>query len=225
MEGAVDTVVPYFYHAVDKLREILAPFMAEDQLDRVCLWLKEHDRGVIVSTAAALAAATIYVALGGSGSGGSGGGGRGKRTKRAKGKLRPRPVKIKKQPVVAPVDPVERAHTTLRTCEEQLEQMYVPAVDKLESDLADLSAAATSASAAAAADPPSSGSYKESTQYRALFLNEALLKLLMQLDGVEPCGSVEQAGEIRAARKAAVRAVQAQCARLDALKSQVPSEK
>lgn len=205
----VDTVVPYFYKAIDKLAEYLSPYVNENQLSETCLWLKENDRVVVLSTFGALTIATLYLTLSG------------KSSKKGKDKRkRSYKVKIKKEKVI-PVDPIKLAYDTIKNVKEELTNTYIAQVDKLEHDVlaenkhkSDEKSNNKSNKKSETTDEKPQIPYKESTKYRYLYLNEVLLKLLMRLDSVEPNG-IE---DIRMQRKAAIKEVQSQCKRLDSIK-------
>jgi HSP70 co-chaperone SNL1 len=201
----MDTVIPHFYKAIESTADVLSPYIAQETLDKTCAWLKEHDTTVIWSTLGALVVGTLFIASGGSGSG-KRVGKKGKQEKKFK-------LKIKKQPVIK-IDPVTKSYDTIGEVNKELATVFIPQVEKLEADIA---------LEKETGRPIEVSSYKEGTEYRYLYLQEALLKLLMGLDGVDPqllSDSVSDAirSDIRYQRKAAVKAVQAQCKRVDALK-------
>ena len=203
----MESVVPYFNKTIDTLADLLAPYVDDKQLDKVCLWLKENDKAVIVSTFGALTLATLYLSLAGGESGKAG-----SRRGKSHNERRSYKVKVKKEKVV-PVDPVKQAYDTIADVKQELQSTYIPQVDKLEQDVeAEKSISGSTNSSGTAAEKKSA--YKNSTEYRYLYLNESLLKQLMRLDGIEPNG-VE---DIRSQRKATIKEVQVQCRRLDALK-------
>lgn len=204
----MDIVIPYFHKALDVVVEVLSPYVDKKQLDISCVWLRQNDRTVILSTLGALTLATLYFSL----SGGKSGGKKGKGDKSRERKSYK--VKVKKEKVI-PVDPVVQAYKTITDVKNQLQETFIPQVDKLEQDVE------AERNSSSPIDPTNSGekksNYKDSTQYRFLYLNESLLKLLMRLDAIEPNG-VE---DIRKQRKATINEVQVQCRRLDALGSYV----
>lgn len=204
----MDIVIPYFHKALDVVVEVLSPYVDKKQLDISCVWLRQNDRTVILSTLGALTLATLYFSL----SGGKSGDKKGKGDKSRERKSYK--VKVKKEKVI-PVDPVVQAYKTITDVKNQLQETFIPQVDKLEQDVE------AERNSSSPIDPTNSGekksNYKDSTQYRFLYLNESLLKLLMRLDAIEPNG-VE---DIRKQRKATINEVQVQCRRLDALGSYV----
>lgn len=201
IDQTVDTIVPYFYKAIDKLAEYLSPYVNENQLNETCLWLKENDKAIILSTFGAITFATLYLTLSGENS--------------KKGKDRRKrsyKVKIKKEKVI-PVDPIKLAYDTIKNVKEELTNTYIAQVDKLEQDVLEENKLKSEGKLQSTDEKPQIP-YKESTKYRYLYLNESLLKLLMRLDSVEPNG-IE---DIRMQRKAAIKEVQIQCKRLDNIK-------
>lgn len=198
----MESVVPYFDKTIDTLAGLLAPYVDDKQLDKACLWLKENDTTVIVSTFGALTLATVYFLSGGKSDQD------GRRRGKSYNGRRSYKVKVKKEKVV-PVDPVKQAYDIIADVKQELQNTYIPQVDKLEQDV---KAEKNPGSTKTATEKKPT--YKDSTEYRQLYLNESLLKQLMRLDGIEPNG-VE---DIRCQRKATIKEVQVQCRRLDALK-------
>lgn len=204
----MDGVQNQILQLVEKAEKLMSPLLNSELFDATHLseWLKEHSDAAILVTVGALLAGTFYVANGGK-SGKKGKGGQEKKFK----------LKIKKQPVI-PVDPVKKSYDTINEANKELESVFIPQVNRLEEDVA---------KERETGKPLEFSSYKESTEYRFLYLGETLLKLLMRLDGVDPQllgDSVSDAvrADIRHRRKETVKAVQAQCKRVDALK---PSKK
>lgn len=64
-------------------------------------------------------------------------------------------------------------------------------------------------------------SYKDEFNYRYLYYNESLTKLLMRLDGVETFGNEE----VRASRKQAIKTIQGYCTELDKYKPKIDALK
>lgn len=203
----MDSALPYFYTAVDGVADILTPYISQDKLDQVCLFLKQNDKTIIWSTLGALTLGTLFLASSGSSNG--------KKNKRkSAGSKKSYKVKIKKEKVI-PVDPIKFSYDTIKSVKEELNNNFIPQVDQLEKDVI----AEVETFKNDTATDKTSHSYKDSTSYRYLFLSESLLKLLMRLDGVEPNG-IE---DVRAQRKAAIKEVQKQCKRVDALKAIIPA--
>lgn len=191
----MDTVIPYFHKVIDYTADFASPHIPSEQLDKICLWLKENDESLIWSLGALTLATLIYVV-------GSSGSNTEKRNKKKQVK-RSHKVKIKKEKII-PIDPIKLSYDTINSVKSELDTVFIPQVDQLEKDVALETETGENLD----------GAYKESTEYRYLYLNEALLKLLMRMDGVEPNG-IE---EIRTKRKAVIKEIQVQCKRVDALK-------
>lgn len=197
----MESIVPYFYKAVDSASDALAPYLTAhqlDQLDHACLWMKENDRTVLYSTLGAVVLGGLFL-LGGSG-------GKGRRRKKGHKKFK---LKIKPAPPKVKLDPMQSIDAVLKKLEAEL----VPQVDRLDADVA-------TGSGAGGEKVP----YKETSHYRRMYLQETLLRELISLDGVEGEGAEEYVQKVRAARKAAVKAVQVQLARLDRIPVQQEEE-
>lgn len=226
----MDVMVPYLYNSIDKAASLASPYVSPEKLDQVCRWLKQHDEAVLYSTLGALVLGTLYLAS-------SGNDKTKKRSKKPSSK-KSYQVKVKKEKVV-PVDPVKQSYDTINSVKDELKNVFTPQVDQLEKDVERELAGKKEiegkknkhkkkkagsknklkehTSNEAPEGAAKTSSYKDSTKYRYLYLNEALLKLLMRLDGVETQG-IE---DIRVQRKATIKLVQEQCKRVDALKDYV----
>lgn len=200
----MDSLIPYYNSAVDSIADVLAPYVSQKQLDDSIEFLKDNDKNAILITAGALAMATLYIISGGNT----------KKNKKNKQSSKSRKVKIKKEKVI-PVDPIKFAYDTINKVKRELQETFIPQIDKLEQDVA-IERNGNNQESVKKDDNriSSSSSYKEGTEYRQLYLNESLLKLLMNLDSVETQG-IE---DIRTQRKATIKEVQVQCKRIDALK-------
>ncbi|TID29765.1 hypothetical protein CANINC_001683 [Pichia inconspicua] len=188
----MDSVVLYYVNALDKGVSLVSPYLNGKQLrqlDEICVWLKQHDKTVLYSTVGAVTLGTLYLLLGTK-----------RRPRRSEKNNLSRKVKIKKEPSVK-VDPIQSGKETIATTRKQLYDVYAPLVEQLEEDVA-------SERENGLQQKPTS--YKESTEYRKLFLNESLLNLLLKLDGVTP--------ELRSERKAAVKELQNYLKRVDAIR-------
>lgn len=204
----MDSLIPYYNSAVDSIADVLAPYVSQKQLDDSIEFLKDNDKNAILITAGALAMATLYIISGGNT----------KKNKKNKQSSKSRKVKIKKEKVI-PVDPIKFAYDTINKVKRELQETFIPQIDKLEQDVAierngNNQESVKKDDNRISSPSSSSSSYKEGTEYRQLYLNESLLKLLMNLDSVETQG-IE---DIRTQRKATIKEVQVQCKRIDALK-------
>lgn len=187
----MDFVTSYYVNAVDKGASLASQYLNDEQLyqlNNLCDWLKKHDTTVIYSTLGAVTLGTLYLLSGSK-----------KGPKEIKKASKPRRVKIKKEKIVK-VDPIQHGKDTIAEVKKQLYEVYVPLLEQLEKDIEDENSSES---------PKKPVSYKESTQYRKLFLNESLLALLLKLDGVT--------AELRTERKAAVKELQSYLKRVDAL--------
>lgn len=188
----MDSLTQYFLKAVDSSTGMVSPYLNDDQLEqlnKLCGWLKQNDTTIIYSTLGAITLTTLYLFSGSNSS-----------SKKSKKHRKSHKVKIKKEKVI-PVDPIQQGKEIIAFVKKELNETYVPLVEQLEMDV---EAENTST------EPREPVSYKQSTQYRKLFLNETLLALLLKLDGVTT--------ELRTERKAAVKEIQMFLRRVDALK-------
>lgn len=188
----MDALIPHFVNLVDKSADIVSPLLNEaqvEQLDKLCGWLKQNDSTVIYSTLGALVFTTLYLISGTSSDS----------KKSPKSKRTPK-IKIKKVKTI-PVDPIKQGLQIIKTVKAELDEKYIALVETLEKDVA---------AENAGVETKEPVSYKDSTQYRKLFLNETLLALLLKLD--------EVTADLRTERKAAVKEIQTLLKRVDAIK-------
>lgn len=249
MEKAIDPVVPYFYKAIDVFAEFVSPYVNEHQLNETCKWLKENDKAIILSTVGAITFASIYLLISGKDTrkskknkkkNNSKGEKKSYQVKVKKEKVIPvDPVKlaydtiknVKEELENQYISQVDKLEKDIELEQEAKKAAELASKAKSKSNLKSKSKKSKKSKSnnsitkkieeeeeeqqPIVEDTPRTIPYKETTKYRYLYLNECLLKLLMSLDGVEPNG-IE---DIRAQRKAAIKEVQVQCKRLDAIKA------
>ncbi|QPG75107.1 hypothetical protein FOA43_002448 [Brettanomyces nanus] len=109
------------------------------------------------------------------------------------------------------LDPVDISKLEISTIMREFDNKYEPKIRAFLEKIEERETSKTSKRT------DTSVSYKEAFQYKYLYFNESLLKLLMRLDGVETLGKEE----LRIGRKTCIKKIQEECNKLDRYKVRI----